>query len=237
MTGALSFDPATRVVLQGATDASSIELGAAHGLATGERVVYSSGGGKAMGGLTDGATYYVIRVSDTRLQFAASAADATASQAIVLTAGAEGAAHSLTLATARQTFDPAAQTALLRTDTITFPAAEGFNPGDHVVYSSGGGQAIGGLKDGADYYVIRVSAAQLRLAASAADATAAKAIDLTAGATGTTHSLALFSAPHSFDPATQATWPTPSNWAPKRTSRPAPPSSTAPAPAARPWAA
>ena len=57
-----TFDPGTKVNV---TD-NTIDLGADHGLKTGDAVVYSKGTGTAIGGLTEGKTYYVITDGDRR---------------------------------------------------------------------------------------------------------------------------------------------------------------------------
>ncbi|HBB75311.1 MAG TPA: hypothetical protein DC048_12800, partial [Planctomycetaceae bacterium] len=67
--------------------------------------------------------------------------------------------------------------------SLIFPGDVGFRTGDEVIYSTGVGAAIPGLVDGTRYFAI-VDPAQptrLRLAASAADASAGRAIDLGAG--------------------------------------------------------
>ena len=56
-----------------------------HGFSTAERVVYDDGGGTALAGLTDGTTYFVIKVDDNSFKLATSAANATAGTAIDLT--------------------------------------------------------------------------------------------------------------------------------------------------------
>ncbi len=103
---ALEFDPSTGV--NTATD--EIDLGIAtgevHGLRTGDRVTYSAGGGTAIGGLTDGETYYVIApteydstddsVSEAgTIQLAETFADAMSGTAIDLTSTGSGSTHSL----------------------------------------------------------------------------------------------------------------------------------------------
>ena len=50
----------------GTVDRQQHHLGADHGLKTGDAVVYSKGTGTAIGGLTDGTTYYVITTAPTR---------------------------------------------------------------------------------------------------------------------------------------------------------------------------
>ncbi len=89
-----TFNPAGTV----STANDTIDLGAGHGLQTGDAVVYDSGAGTVIGGLTDGATYFIIEVAGdaNKVKLAASAADAYDGAAIDLQAGATGAAHSLT---------------------------------------------------------------------------------------------------------------------------------------------
>ena len=71
------FDPATAVDI----DADSIDVGFAHGLETGDAIVYLSGGGEAIGGLVDGNTYYAVVIDYTHIKLAASAPDALAAAA------------------------------------------------------------------------------------------------------------------------------------------------------------
>ncbi|MCA9247297.1 MAG: hypothetical protein KDA42_09290, partial [Planctomycetales bacterium] len=58
------FRPVAAV--DGASD--EVNFGRVHGLADGDRIVYDAAGGDPIGGLTDGATYTVIRVSDRVIQ-------------------------------------------------------------------------------------------------------------------------------------------------------------------------
>jgi hypothetical protein len=67
----------------------------AHGYTTGEAIVYSTGGGTAIGGLTNGATYYAIVVDANTIQVATTKANALAGTEIDLTDGV-GAAHTFT---------------------------------------------------------------------------------------------------------------------------------------------
>ncbi|MEJ0068133.1 MAG: hypothetical protein WDO24_04725 [Pseudomonadota bacterium] len=67
--------------------------------------------------------------------------------------------------------------------------ADNLTTGDAVVYSSGGGAPINGLKDGQTYYVITDGPNRIQLAQTHNDALAGTAIPITAaGATGTQHS-------------------------------------------------
>ncbi len=81
-------------------------------------------------------------------------------------------------------------------DIVTADAGDlsfDFQTGDAVVYRNGGdgNTSIGGLTDGNIYYVIRVSSHKLKLAETVMDALTDNPIDLTAGATGSDHTLTL----------------------------------------------
>ena len=75
----------------------TINLGADHGLVTGDTVVYSAGGGTSMGGLEDGRTYFLIvdENQPTRLQLATSHADAVAGEPVDITNTGSGSHHQL----------------------------------------------------------------------------------------------------------------------------------------------
>ncbi len=178
-----------------------IDFGAAHNLSTGDAVVYSNGGGgnTSVGGLVSGQTYYVIFVDSDTIKLATSNADATngtaidldESSAAVVEGGMAGGSHSLTIVSSTAP------------NAITTSGAHGFSTGDVVIYSHGGDTAIGGLVDGASYYVIEISNTVVQLAATLADANQGKAIDLDEmAATGTNHSL---TAPQA-DPADMITF-------------------------------
>jgi hypothetical protein len=84
-----------------------------------------------------------------------------------------------------KTFDPA--TALnTSTETITV-GSHWYSDGDSVVYTSGGGTAIGNLVNNTTYYIIKSSSTTIRLALTYADAIAGTPINLSSGATGTSH--------------------------------------------------
>jgi hypothetical protein len=53
----------------------SIEFSSAHGLSTGDLVLYSSGGGTAIGGLTDDTTYKVLVINTTTVMLTDSSTD------------------------------------------------------------------------------------------------------------------------------------------------------------------
>ncbi|MEX0958007.1 MAG: LEPR-XLL domain-containing protein [Burkholderiales bacterium] len=88
-----AFDPSLAVD----DSQDSIDLGADHGFADGDAVVYRSGGGDSIGGLIDGETYYVIGTDDPgRVQLAAAQNDALDGSAIDLDASvASGDSHEL----------------------------------------------------------------------------------------------------------------------------------------------
>ena len=75
---------------------------------------------------------------------------------------------------------------------ITFSASPGFNVGDRVTYDNGGGQSIGGLDHGTDYFVIpdTFDDKVLQLATTREGAFDSDAIDLdTSEGDGNAHSL------------------------------------------------
>jgi hypothetical protein len=67
-----------------------------HGFATGDAVAYEASG-SAIGGLTDGTTYFVIRVDPNTIKLATTASNATAGTAINLSAVGAGEADTLQL--------------------------------------------------------------------------------------------------------------------------------------------
>lgn len=66
--------------------------------------------------------------------------------------------------------------------------AHGLLTGDKITYTDGGGTAVVGLIDGGTYYIIRIDANTIKLATSAANATAGTAIAITDGV-GTNHKI------------------------------------------------
>ena len=63
LVGHAAFDPASRI-----TGGGTIDLGYAHGYATGDEVVYRNGGGRSIAGLVDGKTYQVEVIDSTRVR-------------------------------------------------------------------------------------------------------------------------------------------------------------------------
>ena len=101
---------------------------------------------------------------------------------------ATGTAHSLRLAfNAATAVRPAGQA-----EIIDLGYVHGFQTGQAVVYSNGGGTSIGELDSKAVYYVIRYSETSIRLADSQAKALRGEYLDIDATkATGTGHSFGL----------------------------------------------
>ncbi len=78
------------------TGDDSIYVGDAAGLITGDQVVYSSNGRPVIGGLVEGATYFVIDAQDGRVRLAATLLDASNGDAIDLTSAGLDGGHTLT---------------------------------------------------------------------------------------------------------------------------------------------
>ena len=168
------------------TDGQTIQLGYTHGLTEGQRVLYDAGGGAAIGGLVDGRDYIVHVVSPTSIRLSEIA---TPNTIIGLTPGsATGQSHRVidgraaaVPASESPYFDPAAS---VSGNSITLPYSFDFVTGDKVIYSSGGGTAIGGLVDGATYTAQVAGSVVTLLDANGAVIALNKAL-----ATGRAHSL------------------------------------------------
>jgi co-chaperonin GroES (HSP10) len=89
----ITFNAATAL-----DDTTEVITYTGHLFETGDEVDYSDGGGTAIGGLTDGETYYIVKTGANTFKLAASLEDATAETPVTidLTDGV-GAAHTLTL--------------------------------------------------------------------------------------------------------------------------------------------
>lgn len=122
----------------------------------------------AIGGLTDGASYFIINATASEFQLSTTSGGA----AVTLTNNYE------------ITVD-ATDTAIVDITNNKFVIANTFTSGDKVTYDVNGGTAIAGLTDGTEYFVINASPTQFALSATAGGT----AIDLTAVGTGTTHKL------------------------------------------------
>ena len=172
----------------------TITVPSPHSFATGQTVIYRSGNVSAagniqtVGGLVDGAVYYVIRKDATSIQLAASADDAKNNVPLAIT-GLPATTSNLDSITVRRSFNQASEVTAsfnassnVAADTIQFASDHGFTQGQAVVYQPGNATPLTGLNEGQTYYVIRTSNTELQLALTAADAasTPAKAIAITA---------------------------------------------------------
>jgi hypothetical protein len=88
-----TFNASSSSVVNTTTETIAIP---SHGFATGDAVAYESSG-SAIGGLTDGTTYFVIRVDPNTIKLATTASNATAGTAINLSAVGAGTADTLQL--------------------------------------------------------------------------------------------------------------------------------------------
>ena len=164
--------------------ANTIEL-IGHGFIGGETVTYSNGDGNAIGGLTTGGKYTVVRVDDDHIKLATTnqaAPGATAGTTTVtvgnqsqtvyifdLTAGATTGLSQHLLYTANDAkiiqFDPTPIAAVdVGNKAIQLTGEHRFKAGERVTYLTGGGTAIGGLFNGRDYFVIPTGDSSFQLA-------------------------------------------------------------------------
>ncbi|GAB3043216.1 hypothetical protein GCM10027052_26710 [Parafrigoribacterium mesophilum] len=180
-----------------------INLGFAHGFADGDEVIYDSGYGANISGLSDTPgdentpqqVYYVEVVDATRVKLHKVQ---DLSDAAIAVSGGTGESHRLIptdQAGVRQDeslrFNPL-KPGTVSGDVITLPYNHGFADGDTVVYSAGGGVPIGGLIDGATYYAETTGLApnQLRLRNKPEDKGGVVITGLNTGSTsGRSHSI------------------------------------------------
>ncbi len=146
-----------------------------------------------IGGLTDGATYYVIKINDDTIQLASSQANAMAGTAITLGSSlgyGTGQSFTPTVPASALTFGSSAvATTHSAADEISFASSPNLATGDAVLYENGGGTSIGGLNDGQTYYVIAVDATHIELAGTFNDAVNNQPVSLTLPGTGSSQSL------------------------------------------------
>ncbi|MCG8448164.1 MAG: hypothetical protein MI725_01115, partial [Pirellulales bacterium] len=185
-----------------------------HGFVTGQEVIYSSLSGEIIEGLVEGKSYYVIRNDANTIRLADSLTNAFAATpvAVDITAAGTGTDHALVVRNTQsfQTFDSSSTADAtpgavnLTADTLSI-TGHGYVTGDRVKYSTLADNddtgKVGGLTEGASYYVIRVDNDTLKLADDYADATAGTAIDLTAAGAGGTHLLIKNTSATFFDPS------------------------------------
>ncbi len=170
------------------TTTEAIFLGLGTGLTTGTAVKYSAMGGTAIGGLTDGSTYYVNNQGNGTFTLYNSAANAMA--------GGTAGRYNLTGAgSGTQEFTQSQFEGLINnnftfntTGSVTVLTGLGLHTGDAVAYNNGGGTNMGGLSSGTTYYVIDLTNGQYLLATSLDNALAGTAITLGAAGSSTTQS-------------------------------------------------
>jgi Ca2+-binding RTX toxin-like protein len=118
-----------------------------HRLESGEAVVYSHGvGGLDIGGLTDGQTYYVIKVDQSTVMLALTAEDAAAGKAIDLTDMGSGGEHTLTSGKRTVTFDPSSALSLTGDAASVFHVGEYLPSYFEVTATINAGKPTAGLK-------------------------------------------------------------------------------------------
>ncbi|MBL4827159.1 MAG: hypothetical protein JKY66_05500, partial [Spongiibacteraceae bacterium] len=154
-------------------DADTIDLKDVHGYASNEAVVYHSGGGN-IDGLVDGQTYYLVSVKEDNFFNASGAVNSTDdtinmgidhgiatgdalvyefSSGIAISGLVDGSTYYATINA--NTFDAEDVDVAGDTNpnTVDLGSEHGFTNNEEVIYSSGGGTAIGGLVDGQRYFL------------------------------------------------------------------------------------
>jgi hypothetical protein len=150
-----------------------------HDLVTGQRVVYSNGGGTTIGGLTSGAQYFIFRVDNNIVKLSQN----RAGTAIINLTSVGTGNHTLTITSID-----------FSTETISIPS-HGFSQGELVQYDAVGQTAIGGLTSGSPYYIILIDGDNIKLATSLENATASTAVNLTTAGVGRHRILSLSKSP------------------------------------------
>jgi hypothetical protein len=134
-----------------------------HGYVTGTKLVYGNGGGASIGGLTNGATYFVFKVDDNIIKLTST----VGGPIINLTTLGSG-NHTLTT-----------NAVDFVTNQIAIPD-HGFSQGELVQYDSVGQTVINGLVSGNPYYVILIDGNNIALASTLVNASAGTRVDLIA---------------------------------------------------------
>ena len=150
-----------------------------HDLVTGQKVIYSNGGGTTIGGLTNGGQYFISRVDGNIVKLSTN----KAGTAIVNLTSVGVGNHTLTTASVD-----------FATETISIPS-HGFSQGELVQYDAVGQTAIGGLTSGSPYYIILIDGDNIKLATSLENATAGTAVNLTTAGVGRHRILSLSKSP------------------------------------------
>ncbi|WP_392533892.1 DUF4347 domain-containing protein [Nostoc sp. C117] len=205
------FDPATAIDVN--TDIITL---ANHGLTTGQKVIYSSDqNGTDVNELDTGVEHYVIVVDANHIKLAYTIDAAATGSAIDFVEDAQGSHKASGTGTSHllnynqqvqktTSFDPTSSGIVnINNDTIAI-ANHGFATGQIINYSSGTGTAIGGLTSGRGYFAIVVDKNTIKLANTLEAAENGTAVDLLAGAAGTSHEFKSMRSPIEFDPSNNA---------------------------------
>jgi hypothetical protein len=170
------------------TTMEGVFLGLGTGLTTGTAVKYNAMGGTAIGGLTDGTTYYLNNLGNGYFTLYVGSASAMAG-------GTSGRLNLTSTGSGTQEFTQSQFEGLVTnnftfntTGNVTLLTGLGLHTGDAVAYSSGGGTNMGGLSNGTTYYVIALNGGQYQLASSLDNALAGTAITLGAAGSSSTQS-------------------------------------------------
>ena len=150
-----------------------------HSLVTGSRVIYSSGAGTAIGGLTSGASYFAVFVDNNIIKLSTTK---EGSAVVNLTSLGTG-NHTLTTNQLN-----------LADNQISIPA-HGFSAGELVQYDSVGQTVVGGLSSGNPYYIILVDGDNIKLATTLENSQNNLAVDLTQVGVGVHRILSLSKSP------------------------------------------
>jgi hypothetical protein len=134
-----------------------------HGLVNGQAVRYSNGGGTTITGLTNDATYYIIKVDNSIVKLST---NKTLTAPANITAAGTG-TQSLFI------------TSLDYTNNIITIPGHGFLSGELVEYDTKGQTAVNGLTTATPYYVIFIDGDNIKLALTPENADAGTAIDIT----------------------------------------------------------
>jgi hypothetical protein len=155
-------------------DLDSINI-PSHGFSFNQPIQYSSGGGTAIGGLTNGQTVFVAEVVDQNNFKIKNALDSP--NPINLTSAGTESSHSFIFLTVN-----------FAQNTLYIPGHK-LVSGQSVVYSTNGGTPVGGLVNSTTYFVIRENADSVRLST---DENLSNIVNLSAVGSGT-HSLIISS--------------------------------------------
>ncbi len=153
---------------------SNTFLAPAHGLETGQQIVYRADSSTVIGIsnsglLVNGLTYFAIKVNVDTFKIASNRSNASRGIAIDLTSAGTGDSQAFETFYAVTTFEAGRTQPIidLNNDTIEIIAHDLKND-DRVTYESGGSDVVGGLKDGLEYFVTVVDANHIALSANVA---------------------------------------------------------------------